>query len=653
VRVSLLRTNQDGAPPDSNRLEPGGLDLDLDMSRSADFIQQALAVGSFSFDVEHEPHLNLYDDNFELLGVGFGTKDMVFFERDMGEVKTIIDALFPTPTEAIAYFGKYDLRALTSIGLTDTYRYPKNFCDPMVEVNLLDENRQPGEMGLKVVIYDQYGYQMETYQQAIAHGGTSAAFDKYACDDARWEWQLHTDLKSQLVDQDLWRLFTKILMPMSLLAADMEWTGVLWDIPGAKRLLRGFQEFRRDIKAEILSEVGDLNLDSGDQVAKRLFDELGYSTRGIEMTPSGKRYSTDAKAMEKLRKRYPVCEKIVRYRTANKMISTYVEPLTRMALEDRNGRVHPTIHLTSTTGRSRMEKPNFQNIPAWLDKSFAHLNLRKNIVAAPGWKLIVADLSQIELRLCGHVTQDPEFLRAYRQWQCTSCGATGMENQQILHVCPECGCVENEGILKDPQGVEGFWHGLDLHQMTTDAVTALGGSRQHGKTCNFALIYMASAMRLHFEYPQFSIRQWEEIIYQYFAKYQGVRRWHIRMEQLLYNGGTITDIFGRRRRIPKRAIHANAKHALNMFVNFPVQAPACEYIELCMTQIREQCIQMGTWMREIYQSNFVHDEGVWEVPEHLVDKYVPIIVDRMENAVRFSVPIRTDVVIADRWGDAK
>lgn len=644
----------DRGPAGSNRLELVGPSFwRKTVSRTDEFIQRAMTAGVYSFDVEHDPQLNVYDPaSFELLGVGFSTDEMTFFERDMGEVTKIVDALFPTEAETIAYNGKYDLKCLTSIGMTDTYRYPKNLRDPMIAVNLLDENRRPNEMSLKVVVYDQFGHKMMPFDEAWKYGPNSSEFTAYGEADAYWEMKLYKDLKPKLIEQGLWKVFTKILMPMTLLSSDIEWSGVAWDIAGARELLRGFQKLRNSLRDEILGEIGELNLDSGDQLARRLFEELGYATKGIEMTKSGKRHSTDAKAMEKLAKKYPVCDKITKYRTANKMISTYVEPLTRMALEDPKGRVHPTIWLVSTTGRSRMEKPNFQNIPAWLDEIFSELSIRKNIVAASGWRMIVADLSQIELRFCAHVTQDPVFLAAYRDWQCGACKTRGSEAKVLLHSCPKCGAYEDERLLKDPS-LPVFWHGLDLHQITTDSVPALGGQRQRGKAANFAFIYFATAMRMHYEYPEVSVRQWEEAIYQYFERYQGVRRWHVQMEQALYNSGVTMDVFGRKRRIPRQDIHRNPKHALNQFINFPIQSAACEYIELAMIKIREECLQMGTWMREIFQSNFVHDESCHEVPEELVGDYTPLIRRHMENAVQLSVPIRVNIQVVDRWGSAK
>lgn len=658
------------------------------MSEVRDFIDRAKSHGAFAFDTEHDPEISPHDKGFKLHGASFATEGIEFYTQDMGDISSIVKELFPTDVEAVAYNLKYDLKTLTAAGVINTYTFPKNPHDPMLQVNLLDENRKPNELGLKIVIYDQYGYVMRTFDEVIkSYGLESREFKEYATDDARWTFKLHTDLKKQLIEQNLWKLYTRILMRMTKVAADIEWCGIGWDIPEAKRLLRGFQVLRKDLENAIIGEIGPLNLASGDQIARRLFEELGYSTKGLGMTSSGKRVSTDAESMEKLARTYPICDKIVKYRTANKMISTYVEPLTRMALDDQYGRIHPTIWLTSATGRSRMEKPNFQNIPAWLDETFKHLSIRAAVVPPPGWKMLVFDLSQIELRLCGHICGDAKFLKAYRSWKCTACNSVGSEISQILHKCPKCGAAENEDILKncpkckslhvptikdkitrevkgcpcclegkpyDDVKIKGFWHGEDLHQQTTDNVAALEGNRQYGKTANFALIYCASPMRMHYEYPAFSVDQWSEISEQYFETYKGVRIWHMREEHQMNTTGVCQSIFGRKRRIPRIEIKKHYKHALNQFINFGVQASASEYIELCMANIREHFIKEGIWMKDIFQSNFVHDECCYECRESCVDQIVPIIQSIMENSVAFQIPIRTGVKICKKnWGEAK
>jgi DNA polymerase I-like protein with 3'-5' exonuclease and polymerase domains len=625
-------------------------------TRSNEFIAEAREAGAFCFDCEHNPEKKPHLPGFELLGVSFATATTAFFEQDLGEVKRIVQALFPTEAEAIAYNLKYDLKCLAAAEIIDSYQYPKAPRDPMIAMNLQDENRKLNQLGLKPVVRDVFRHEMMTFEEAWKYGPSSSEFEQYAIDDAVWEYKLHLQVKKCLASEDavggrLWKLFTTILMPASLVFADIEQVGVGWDVDGARTLLRGFQELRMEMQGKIQNKIGMLNLASGDQLAKRLFDELGYSTRGIAMTRTGKRFSTDVRAMESLARRYEVCDWIMKWRTAAKMINTYVEPMTRAAMADVNSRAHPTFWQVSTTGRTRCEKPPLQTIPAWLNQTFNRLNIRKNIIPRPGWSMLVADLSQIELRLCGHISGDEAFLRAYVAYNCTQCGSTG-QSSKLLHECPQCHTAENEGILKDPS-VKGFWHGLDLHQMTTESVQALQGSRQNGKRANFALIYYATAGRMAYEYPDLSRDRWQEVIDQYFKKYVGVRGWHQRMEKQLYSEGECTSLFGRKRRILRQDIRANPKHALNMFINFPVQASACELMQLCMVKLRERWMKSDDWMRTIIQSNMVHDEGVWEcVPEENA-RFIADIHDVFENTVQFKVPIRVEVKVVDNWGAAK
>ena len=607
------------------------------------FIEAALAAGRYSFDIEHPPEFDFWQSGFRLSGVSFATDGVCIYETDTDKIKEICQALFPNPLiESIAYNGKYDMKCLKSAGIIDIY--PENFCDPMVAVNLLDDNRSPKNLGLKVVVYDVFDHVMVKFADAWESGENSEEFANYAKEDAEWEFKLWDYVRPKLVAQKLDALFFKILMPVSKLFADMELAGIGWDLSNARKLLRGFQKLRETSEEEIREVVGNINLNSGDQLARVLFDDLGYSRKGIHLTASGSRTAVDKKAMEKLSKRYPVCEKIKVYRTSTKMINTYVEPLSRLALDDPNGRVHPTFWIVSSTGRTRSEKPNFQNIPAFMDDLYKDLNIRKNVIPKEGNKLIVADLSQIELRLCAHITQDTNFLRAFTDWMCRSCGESGTSTT-ILHQCPKCGVTESEH--------DGFWHGLDLHQQTTDLVPALGGNRQYGKMANFALIYGATAKRMYAEYPDLSLSGWQDVIDQFMQEYQGIHRWHLRMQRQLYDQGECRDVFGRKRRITKQSINRNFKHALNQFVNFPVQSSACALIELSMVKMREHWLDTGEWMKDVLPTNVVHDEIVIECPESKINDIIPVVENIMENSVEFRVPIRTDIAVVDRWGDAK
>lgn len=617
------------------------------------FVEKAAEDGAFAFDVEHPPGLIPTSEKFRLCGCSFATADSVMYLTNPASISKLCKILFRiTSVDAVAYNGKYDLKCLLGAGLVDSEEFPKSFVDPMIGVNLLDDNRRPNQLGLKVVMKDFFDVDMMTFTEAWKHGETSEEFVEYAKNDARQEHFLWGKVREKLELQELTPIFRKVLCPASLVFADMEYVGMRWDIKKARELLRGFQLVRSKMEEEILREIGNLNLNSGDQLAKRLFNELGYSTKGIELTKSGKRYSVDEKAMDTLAGKYPICAKIKTYRTANKMINTYVEPITRQALQDSCERIHPTFWLVSATGRTRCEKPNLQNIPAWVikAKAFKGLSIRDAFIPRDGTKLLVADFSQIELRLIAHITKDPIFLESYLTWQCTKCKNTGASTE-ILHECPNCGMFENEDILKDSK-VEGFWHGQDLHQRTCDEVPATH-DRQGAKTANFALVYYATPVKMHYEYPKLSLAQWREVHYQYFEVYRGVRAWHTRMQAALYESGIVRDVFGRKRRIRKMDIQKNPKHALNMFINFSPQASACGMMELAMVKLREKCIDQGNWLRDIWPVNMVHDEIVVEASVDRLEYYKDMLTDVMENCVKIRVPLRADVKALDTWGAAK
>jgi len=283
---------------------------------------------------------------------------------------------------------------------------------------------------------------------------------------------------------------------------------------------------------------------------------------------------------------------------------------------------------------------------------FEGLKIRNCVTAEPGNKLIVADLSQVELRLAGHISGDEQFLAAYLNWQCKVCKTEG-SSEVILHECPNCGVEEDPDVINPKKMAVGFWHGLDLHTITTDSIPALGGNRQAGKMCNFALIYCATEWRMTYEYPEYNTDKWAEIIRDYMIRYKGIAKWHANMEWQLRDTGVCLDIFGRKRRIRRQDLEKHYKHCLNQFVNFPVQSSACSLIQLSIVNMRKHWLAAGDWMRNIFLTNFVHDEVVFECKEEFVPHALPIIREKMENAVQLKVLMRVDYGVYDSWGDAK
>jgi len=645
------------------------------------FIDSAKRTKQLCFDVEHDPKLNVDLKPFSSHGCSFATTEFSEYIKDKTAIREItIECFNDEEIQCIAFNGKYDIKCLRQEGILDLYTIPKNFADPMIAVNLLDDSRHPRDLSLKAIMLDYFKHRMRTFDEAIAFGLDSPEFKEYAIDDAVSELKLFNWAKPKLEEQDLYKVFSKILCKVSLVFADIELTGIKWNIGTVRPLLRGYQEIRDRLEEEILRELGPMNINSGDQLAKRLFEELGYSTKGIPMTEAGKRYKVDEAAMDVLAAKYPICKKIVYYRTACKIIGTYIEPLTRMALEDKDERIHPSYHLTSITGRTRCSDPNLQNQPNFLAAIFDGLSIRKNFIARPGFKFVVSDESQIELRLIGHASGDKVFIDAFNKYFCTACNIEG-ESIKILHSCPKCNAPENEKVLTkcpsckrrsvdvdkktktcpvcrgeksyEEAKIRGFYHGDDLHQITTDRVPALRGDRQNGKKANFALGYNATATRMNQEYPELSVSEWDVIRNEWLREYNGVKAWHDRCSTAMYNAGVVRDIFGRKRRISKREIATSAKHALNQFINFNPQASGCGILELAMVRMREEWVAEGTWLKEIFMVNMVHDELDFEIQEDKLDKYIPRIQYHMENVVQLKVPLRSAISVGDNWAEAK
>lgn len=614
-------------------------------------IDSAKKHGFVVFDVEHDTkHDPNFPEDFELWGVVFATPEACKFVTNRDDIQTLTDELLlNSDIEQVAHNFKYDDKCMKSAGYVgDTDTLPNPRCTMAAE-NLLYDNLTPKQLGLKPTVKRRYNRERADYATSSLLGPKDATFIKYACDDGTDTVQLWQDQKKELDAQKLAQNHAKIASAACVVFGDIERAGIKWDIRRGADLMHEFQLLRDKCEEEIYKEIGHLNLNSGPQMAQRLFVDLGYSTDGISKTPKGDRYSVDAKAMDTLARKYPICDKIKTFRTAAKMINTYVEPLTTRALARPDRRIHCNFWLVSTTGRTRADNPNLQNIPT---SDFGRdANIRTAFVPQDGYVLVTADLSQIELRIIAHITQDPTFLHAYRSYLCGACKKVG-ESDVILHECPNCGAEENEDVLAD-NSLPHFYHGLDIHSITSNKVSALKKNRQAGKVTNFAVVYGASAVKMNSIFPALSKGQWGKVIEEYYETYPKVPLWHAAIEYLLDAEGVITDIFGRKRRIPKRDVQRSRKHALNQAVNFAPQASACELMQLNMLELRNKWITKNLYLSKTRIVNFVHDELVTEIHHSVLDESIDDIRQALEHTIKLSVPVRTGIQVTFNWGDAK
>lgn len=604
-------------------------------------------TGSYAFDVEHDPNIGPHHPAFKLTGCTFWSGNVGYYLKNPVNIRRVTDKLFNEDWEAVGHNVKYDIICLAEAGLCKDY--PKVLVDTMIAENVLNDELHPNEIGLKPTVLRRYNVKMMDFEDAVAFGPESAEFEAYALSDGQWDWKLWQDQRKELEAQGLLKYVLKV--PALKPIADMERAGMHWSLSVGREQLRSFRKVRDRLEEEVYKEIGYLNLGSTQQLSKRLFEDMGISHEGLDKTATGK-VCLDAENLEKLATRCDAAKKIVNYRSAVKMSSTYVEPFTADALADPEQRVRGHYWLVSSTGRTRCSAHNLQNVPTRLDPIFGGIAIREGFAAPPGKKIIVCDLSQIELRMIAHFTGDPSITKAYTDWQCRQCGGTGT-SLEILHDCPDCGADENEEILTDPKA-EGFWHGLDLHAITAEKVQVLAGDRKMGKTCNFALVYGASAWRMHYAHPTVSVDAWEEIIRQFmFDAYPQIPVWHAAVERELNRSGIIKDIFGRRRRIPRKVLQQSYKHCLNQAINFGPQSSACGLAQIAMQRIRNHLLLKGWNLGRAKLVNFVHDEIVAEADEALAEEVRDIIVSNLETAVKLKVPVRSSSAIVANWADGK
>jgi DNA polymerase-1 len=337
-----------------------------------------------------------------------------------------------------------------------------------------------------------------------------------------------------------------------------------------------------------------------------LFGKLGLPAG--KKTKSG--WSTDAETLEGLSGIHPAVAPLLEYRRLAKLQGTYIEGLLKLI--DGAGRVHTWFDQTATaTGRISSNEPNLQNIPV---RTAQGREIRRAFAARPGWVLVDADYSQIELRILAHLSKDPGMTEAFRLGQ-------------DIHTRTAA----------------------EVNDVPMDRVT--DAMRSASKAVNFGIVYGISDFGLA---RNLGISRGEaaNFIERYFARYPGVRRF---MDAAVAQGkteGVSTTLLGRRRPLPElSAAHYNTRSfGERAAMNTPVQGTAADIIKLAMVRVAEQLATGGFLGRLILQ---VHDELIVECPREEADRVAELLRACMEQAFDLDVPLVADVRVGDSWYDTK
>lgn len=416
------------------------------------------------------------------------------------------------------------------------------------------------------------------------------------------------DRLTRAIDENDQRsLLETMEMPLARVLARMEDVGFGVDAEGIRAFGITLQMEINEVQAQIIEEVGyEFNINSPKQLGEALFDKLGL--------PHGKKtktgYSTNVDVLEKLRYDHPVVERVLRYRTLTKLKSTYCDGLLKVIGED--GRIHSSFNQTETrTGRISSTEPNLQNIPV---RTELGRELRRFFTARPGWVLVDADYSQIELRVLAHVANDKNMIDA-------------------------------------------FLNGEDIHRATAaqvfhqppEMVTPLMRSR--AKAVNFGIVYGISAFSLSQDIGV-SRKEAGDYIDAYLEHYSGVRDYMEKVVAEAKDKGYSETIFGRRRYLPELSSSNFNMRSFGERVarNMPIQGAAADIIKLAMIRVENRLEKEKLHARLILQ---VHDELIVEAPEEEAQQVAALLKEEMESAVQLSVPMVADANIGKTWYDAK
>jgi DNA polymerase I len=417
-------------------------------------------------------------------------------------------------------------------------------------------------------------------------------------------------MRRELEAGSLAKVYTEIEAPLVPVLLRMEEAGILLDVGYLQAMSTELGKEVAGLEEEIYKQAGErFNLNSPQQLGFVLFEKMGLPAG--KRTQKTKSYSTGAETLEELgRKGYPIAQHLLRYRELSKLKSTYVDALPEMVGPD--GRIHTRFNqAVAATGRLSSANPNLQNIPI---RTELGQRIRKAFVAPPGEVLLVADYSQIELRILAHIA-----------------------NEQAL--------------------IDAFAAGEDIHRSTAAKVLGVdrelvnAEQRRAAKTINFGILYGMSAFGLSQELG-ISTKEADRFITAYLGQYPGVKAY---MEETLTKAekeGKVETLYGRVRWLPDiQSKNWNLReNARRMAINARIQGTAADILKLAMIAVDRRLRDEQPGARLLLT---VHDELVLEVPEEQAEPVAQIVKAEMEGVVDLKVPLVVDVGWGGSWYEAK
>jgi DNA polymerase-1 len=617
--------------PDASGQENLRYTLVLTEKQLADAIKEMRAAGEFAVDTETTSTDPM---RATLVGVSMSCHPQVAYYVPVGHVpeafairgdeqqlfaervepvprSKALDMLRPLLEDAavgkVGHNIKYDLIVLSRAGI----ELRGIAMDTMVASYLTDPSRL--RHNLNEVSLQYLKRRMIPIADLIGKGSKAVTFDRvpvdraceYSCEDADVTGRLNGVFQTLLRERALEALFRDVERPLISVLARMEMAGIAIDSAVFDRLQRDLTARLGALESAIFEEAGEpFQINSPKQLQAVLFDKLGLAPK--RRTKTG--YSTDVEVLEELAQEHTLPQKILEYRTVDKLLSTYVEALPKL-VHPETGRIHTSFNqAVAATGRLSSSDPNLQNIPVRTDVGRA---IREGFV--PGsrdLRLISADYSQIELRILAHLAGDENLKAAF-------------EKDADIHADTAA----------------------RIFQVDPKKVTA--EMRRQAKAVNFGVVYGISAFGLA-RNVGISNAEAQRFIDHYFEQYPRVRSWIEETLERAREEGYVTTILNRRRYMPELNSSDNVtrKAAERAAINTPVQGSAADVIKLAMIRVDEALRKTGA--RLLLQ---VHDELVVESPAKEAQHVAATMKKIMEEAIDLDVPLKVDVGIGGNWAE--
>ena len=553
----------------------------------------------------------------ELVGIAFSyaPHKAYYLHLPEGQEKEVLEEFRPFFEDVkIVKIGqniKYDLAVL--------YQYGMSVKGPLWDTMLAHYLLEPDQRHNLDVLAETYlRYQPQPISELIGKKGkkqlnmrqvSPERIVEYAGEDADITYKLKLVLDEKLSGK-LREVFETIEMPLVPVLAEMESEGINLDVEALRKLSKTLAEDIQNLDQEIHQRagVGDFNIASPRQLGEVLFDKLQLKKKP-KKTKSGQ-YATSEDVMLELAAEHDIAQKVLDYRQLQKLKNTYVDALPDL-INPRTGRVHTSFNqAVAATGRLSSQNPNLQNIPIRTPEG---RRIRRAFVPTPGYRLMAADYSQVELRIMAHLSGDDGLRRAFAE-------------------------------------------GLDIHAAT--AAEVFGGKaaavsddqRRAAKAINFGLIYGMSAWGLA---RQLGIERGEAQSYvdRYFERYPGVRAFMDETRARAHEQGYVETVYGRRLYLPEINSRNNQRrqYAERTAINAPMQGTAADIIKRAMIVVDDWITGEQPDATLVMQ---VHDELVLEVPAGEEAAIGERIRGFMADAADLDVALEVEVGVGDDWDTA-